>query len=97
MELPPQPTDGLEVSMDLSPCKQHSLNPLAPLAHRHAPLAVADQAAVAASAAGYRSVWEVEGVVANYSAAGLPLEAIWSDVRRMPVRGPVGLRGGRGA
>jgi alpha-glucosidase (family GH31 glycosyl hydrolase) len=29
---------------------------------------------------GYRSVWELEGVAANYSAAGLPLEAIWTDV-----------------
>jgi len=28
-----------------------------------------------------QSVWEVEQVVANYSQAGLPLEAIWTDVR----------------
>lgn len=34
---------------------------------------------------GYRSVWEVEAVVANYSAAGLPLEAIWTDVSVLPL------------
>ncbi|KAL4423393.1 hypothetical protein ABPG77_004324 [Micractinium sp. CCAP 211/92] len=32
---------------------------------------------------GYRSVWEVQQVVANYSAAGLPLEAIWTDIDHM--------------
>lgn len=31
---------------------------------------------------GYKSIWEVEAVVANYSAAGLPLETIWTDVSR---------------
>lgn len=29
---------------------------------------------------GYKSVWEVEQVVSNYSAASLPLEAIWTDI-----------------
>lgn len=29
---------------------------------------------------GYQSVWEVQEVVANYSAAGLPLEALWTDI-----------------
>lgn len=29
---------------------------------------------------GYRSLEEVQGVVANHSAAGLPLEAIWTDI-----------------
>ena len=43
---------------------------------------------------GYTSVWEVEAVVANYSAAGLPLECIWTDVSGCgawvgELRGPV--------
>ncbi|RMZ57650.1 hypothetical protein APUTEX25_001850, partial [Auxenochlorella protothecoides] len=32
---------------------------------------------------GYASVWEVREVVANYSAAGLPLEAQWIDIDQM--------------
>ena len=29
---------------------------------------------------GYSSLAQVQGVVANYSAAGIPLEAIWLDI-----------------
>ena len=32
---------------------------------------------------GYQSIWEVEEVVANYSAAGLPLDTIWTDINYM--------------
>lgn len=32
---------------------------------------------------GYRSIWEVEQVVDNYSRAGIPLEAAWTDIDHM--------------
>eukprot|EP00887_Chlorella_sp_A99_P002350 scaffold10.g2350.t1 len=45
---------------------------------------------------GYRSVWEVEAVVANYSAAHIPLEAIWTDIDHMDGMGDWGWRATRG-
>lgn len=35
---------------------------------------------------GYRDVDTLSQVVANYSAAGLPLETLWSDIEYMPKR-----------
>jgi hypothetical protein len=35
---------------------------------------------------GYRDVGTLGDVVANYSAAALPLETLWSDIEYMPTR-----------
>lgn len=35
---------------------------------------------------GYANISVLEQVIANYSAAGLPLETVWSDIEYMPTR-----------
>jgi alpha-glucosidase (family GH31 glycosyl hydrolase) len=54
--------------------------------HTHTHTHTAPNAHACARRWGYRDVSTLREVVANYSAAGLPLETIWSDIEYMPKR-----------